>query len=97
FGMVSETIDMDVFRDLAAGFGTVDWRVYSDLLHRLGEHDAEDALAFVKVPTAIVTGDRDILTPPFTAERMHRAIPGSRLVVIKGGTHYTPVEYPAIL
>ncbi len=97
FGMVSDTIDMDVFRDLAAGFKTVDWRVYSDLLHRLGEHDAEDALALVKVPTAIVTGDRDIMTPPSTAEHIHRAIPGSRLVVIRGGTHYTPVEYPAIL
>ena len=31
------------------------------------------------------------------AEHMHQAIPGSRLVVIGGGTHYTPVEYPAIL
>jgi pimeloyl-ACP methyl ester carboxylesterase len=28
---------------------------------------------------------------------MHRAINGSRLVVIEGGTHYTPVEYPAII
>jgi len=97
FGMVSDTIDVEVFREVAAGFKSVDWRVYSDLLHRLGEHDAEDALPLVKMPAAIVTGDRDIMTPPFTAERMHRAIPGSTLVVIKGGTHYTPVEYPAIL
>ena len=66
-------------------------------MHRLGEHDAEDVLARVHVPTSIVTGDRDIMTPPFTAERMHRAIGGSRLVVIRGGTHYTPVEFPAIL
>jgi pimeloyl-ACP methyl ester carboxylesterase len=49
------------------------------------------------VPTTIVTGDRDILTPPSTAELMHQAIAGSRLVTIRGGTHYTPVEYPAIL
>jgi pimeloyl-ACP methyl ester carboxylesterase len=97
FGLVSATIDVEVFRDVAAGFKDIDWRIYSDLLHRLGEHDAEDALALVRVPTAIVTGDKDLMTPPFTAERMHRAIPGSRLVVIRGGTHYTPVEYPAIL
>lgn len=97
FGLVSPTIDVDVFRDVAAGFKDIDWRIYSDLLHRLGEHDAEDALGLVRVPTAIVTGDKDLMTPPFTAERMHRAIPGSRLVVIRGGTHYTPVEYPAIL
>jgi pimeloyl-ACP methyl ester carboxylesterase len=97
FGMVSDTLDMDAFRDVAAGFKTIDWRIYSDLLARLDEHDAEDVLASVDVPTTIVTGDRDILTPPATAERMHLAIASSRLVLIRGGTHYTPVEFPAIL
>lgn len=97
FGMVSDTLDMDAFRDVASGFKTLDWRIYSDLLARLDEHDAEDQLAHVRVPMAIVTGDKDILTPPATAERMHRVVAGSRLVVIRGGTHYTPVEYPAIL
>ncbi len=97
FGMVSDTLDMDAFRDVAAGFKTIDWRIYSGLLEQLDAHDAEDVLAQVRVPTAIVTGDKDIMTPPATAERMHRAIAGSRLVVIRGGTHYTPVEFPAIL
>ncbi len=97
FGMVSQTIDQDAFRDLAAGFRTIDWVVYSDLLDRLNQHDAEDVLPTITAPTAIITGDKDILTPPATAERLHRAITGSRLQVIRGGTHYTPVEYPAIV
>jgi pimeloyl-ACP methyl ester carboxylesterase len=97
FGMVSRTLDEDAFRDVAVGFRTIDWRIYSDLLDRLNQHDAEDVLASITAPTAIITGDKDILTPPATAERIHRAIPGSRLHVIKGGTHYTPVEYPAIV
>ena len=97
FGMVSDRLDLETFRAVAGGFGSIDYRVYSDLLARLGEHDATDALASITVPTAIVTGDRDILTPPSTAEQIHRAIPGSRLCVIRGGTHYTPVEYPAIV
>lgn len=96
-GLVSESIDMDVFRAVAASFVHVDWRIYSDLLSRLDEHDAEDVLPTIGVPVAIVTGDRDLMTPPATAEHMHRRIRGSRLVVIEGGTHYTPVEYPAIL
>jgi pimeloyl-ACP methyl ester carboxylesterase len=97
FGMVSRTLDEDAFRDVAVGFRTIDWRIYSDLLDRLNQHDAEDVLASITAPTAIITGDKDILTPPATAERIHRAIPGSRLHVIKGGTHYTPVEYPAVV
>lgn len=96
-GLVAETIDMDVFRTVASGFTTIDWVIYSDLLSRLDEHDAEDVLATVTVPVTIVTGDKDLMTPPATAEHMHRLIPGSRMVVIKGGTHYTPVEYPAIV
>jgi len=96
-GLVAETIDVDIFRQVAAGFQTVDWRIYSDLLSRLDEHDAEDVLATIDVPVAIATGDRDLMTPPSTAEHMHRAIAGSRLCVIEGGSHYTPVEYPAIL
>ena len=96
-GLVSQTIDMDIFRAVAAGFQTIDWRIYSDLLTRLDEHDAEDVLPTIRVPISIVTGDRDLMTPPSTAEHMHRTIPGSRMVVIEGGTHYTPVEYPAVI
>jgi pimeloyl-ACP methyl ester carboxylesterase len=97
FGMVSKTLDVEAFRDVAEGFKTMDWKNYTDLIEQLGAHDAEDVLPTVDVPTLIITGDRDIITPPFTAERMHRAIGGSRLVVIAGGTHYTPVEFPAVI
>lgn len=96
-GLVSHTIDIEIFRAVAAGFQTIDWAIYSDLLTRLDEHDAEDVLTKITVPVTIVTGDRDLMTPPSTAEHMHRSIKGSRLVVIEGGTHYTPVEYPAVI
>jgi pimeloyl-ACP methyl ester carboxylesterase len=96
-GLVSETIDLEIFRAVAAAFQHVDWRIYTDLRSRLDEHDADALLPAIAVPVAIVTGDRDLITPPATAERIHRTIRGSRLVVIEGGTHYTPVEYPAIV
>lgn len=96
-GLVSATIDVEIFRAVAAGFQHIDWVIYSDLLARLDEHDAEAVLATIVVPLTIVTGDRDLMTPPGTAAHMHRAVPQSKLVVIEGGTHYTPVEYPAIL
>jgi pimeloyl-ACP methyl ester carboxylesterase len=96
-GLVSQTIDIEIFRAVAAGVLHIDWRIYSDLLSRLDEHDAEEVLPRIHVPISIVTGDRDLMTPPSTAEHMHRTIPGSRMIVIEGGTHYTPVEYPAVL
>jgi pimeloyl-ACP methyl ester carboxylesterase len=96
-GLVSRTIDIEIFRAVAAGFQSIDWAIYSDLLNRLDEHDAEEVLARVTVPVTIITGDKDLMTPPATAEHMHRTIRGSRLVVIEGGTHYTPVEYPSVI
>ncbi len=96
-GLVSQTIDLEIFRAVAAGFQNIDWVIYSDLLSRLDEHDAEDVLPAIDIPVTIVTGDKDLMTPPATAEHMHRLIRDSRLVVIKNGTHYTPVEYPAVI
>ena len=96
-GLVSETIDVETFRHVAGGFQTIDWLIYTELMNRLDEHDAEAVLPTIDVPVTIVTGDRDPITPPATAEHIHRLVPGSRLVVIKRGTHYTPVEYPAII
>src|SRR5437773_279508 len=60
-GLVSQTVDIDVFRAVAAGFQQVDWRIYSDLLTRLDEHDAEEVLDRVDIPVAIITGDRDLM------------------------------------
>jgi pimeloyl-ACP methyl ester carboxylesterase len=97
FGLVSPTIDMEVFRIVAAGFQQIDWAIYSDLLARLDEHDAEAVLPTIDVPVAIVTASGDLMTPPATAEHMHRLIRGSRLVMIQGGTHYTPVEAPQVI
>ncbi|CAN5293910.1 hypothetical protein BH11MYX1_BH11MYX1_25840 [soil metagenome] len=97
FGLVSPTIDMEVFRIVAGGFQQIDWAIYSDLLARLDQHDAEAVLPTIDIPTAIVTASGDLMTPPATAEHMHRLIRGSRLVMIQGGTHYTPVEAPRVI
>lgn len=58
------------------------------------EHTAVDVLPTVTVPTLIIAGDRDQLTPVATAERMHRAIAGSRLIVFPGHSHLVQVEKP---
>lgn len=97
FGLVSWDIDEEAMRDVAQDFKTLDFAIYSDTLRLLGEHDARDLLSKLRTPVLIVTGDRDLMTPVFTARKMSRLIHGSRLVVIAGGSHYTPIEYPHII
>lgn len=96
-GFVGRTLDMEVFRAIAEGVAGLDLGLYSDTLAHLGRHDARDVLPKLDLPVLIVTGERDRMTPSFTARSMHRAIRGARLVIIADGTHYTPVEYPEVV
>lgn len=59
--------------------------------------DARPWLEEIACPTLVVVGEEDALTPLPDAEAMHWALPDSRLVVVPGAGHMTPVEQPAVL
>ncbi|MEI2704536.1 MAG: alpha/beta fold hydrolase [Ilumatobacteraceae bacterium] len=52
-----------------------------------------DNLRDVKVPTLIMVGNQDILTPRADSEEMNELIPGSELVVISGAAHGFMIEH----
>lgn len=56
--------------------------------------DSRPTLAQVRVPTFIVVGAQDQLTPPAEAELMAAGIQGSRLVVLDDCGHLPPLELP---
>lgn len=93
-GMVADTLDEEVFVDLAQEYATLDFEAYAETLRYLGGHDAADLLHRIHVPTLVVTGSRDYFTPMETAESMAQTIPDGDLVVVEGGTHYAAAEYP---
>jgi 3-oxoadipate enol-lactonase len=49
-------------------------------------------LGNVAVPTLVMVGSQDILTPVGDSEELVAAIPGARLVVVRGGAHGFMVE-----
>jgi len=51
----------------------------------------------VDVPTTIVQGDADVLSPMDVATTLHRAIPSSSLVAVSGGTHMLPNTHADLL
>ena len=64
-------------------------------LHGLGTRaDSRETLADIQVPTLVVVGEEDVLTPPAEAEAMAAAIAGSRLEVIPRAGHLSNLENP---
>ena len=57
--------------------------------------DSTPTLATIDVPTLVVVGDEDTLTPPAEARSMHEQIRGSRLEVLSTAGHISNLERPA--
>jgi 3-oxoadipate enol-lactonase len=57
--------------------------------------DSESLLpSLADLPTLILVGEDDQLTPPHEARRIVQAIPGAQLEVVSGAAHLPPIEQP---
>ncbi|WP_051503898.1 alpha/beta fold hydrolase [Sphingomonas jaspsi] len=58
--------------------------------------DQRDRAARIAVPTLILCGDEDSITPPSLSEELARLIPQSRLEILNGAGHLANAEQPKI-
>jgi pimeloyl-ACP methyl ester carboxylesterase len=58
-------------------------------------YDRRAEVGHIDVPTLIITGDADRMTPVRHAEFLRDQIPGSQLVVVPGAGHMVMLEQPA--
>lgn len=94
-GIVASSIDVGLTRELVASYVHLDFDVYNTILGTLGDHDAEATLPHLEVPVLVLAGDRDPMTPAWLSKKMAAEIPDAELVIVPGGSHYVPIEYPA--
>ena len=59
--------------------------------------DSTPTLDTISVPTLVIVGEEDVLTPVSDAIAMSSAIRGSRLVTIAGAGHLAPLEAPDVV
>ncbi|MBI2835780.1 MAG: alpha/beta fold hydrolase [Acidobacteria bacterium] len=69
--------------------------VISALAAMLERPDSTPLLEDISVPTLILVGAEDVVTPPALSDAMHRAIARSELVVIPRAGHLSSLEAPA--
>ncbi|HEU4769586.1 MAG TPA: alpha/beta fold hydrolase [Pyrinomonadaceae bacterium] len=64
----------------------------SALLGMAQREDQTEFISTIKVPTLIIAGREDAITPPADSETMHAKITGSRLIVIENAGHVSNLE-----
>lgn len=67
-----------------------------DLIAGAKEQNVSTRLGEIEVPTLIVVGKEDILTPVEHAQFMHEKIPDSELYIIPKAGHAAPLERPGL-
>ena len=96
-GLMADTFAPELYREVLGDFQSLDFDVYFRLLAALGRHDAEAVLAAVSAPTLVISGTRDLITPPRLARRLAQGIAGAEYFALPAGSHYAAAEYPELV
>lgn len=80
---------LDVTRQL---FRATPSQVRIDALRALRQEDLRERLEKVEVPTAVLTGRWDVLTPPWQGRELARALPSARFELLPDVGHMLPLE-----
>ena len=67
------------------------------LLAMAGRTDTTGNIPKIKLPTLIICGSEDKLTPPSVMKPMAEQIPNSEFVLVNNAGHMTPIEYPQVI
>jgi pimeloyl-ACP methyl ester carboxylesterase len=93
-GVIGRTVrrsDMVLTRDL---FVACPPEARSGWLRAMQGMDLRKGIAGIDVPTTVMIGTRDTLTPPSLAAELVDTIPGASLVELRGYGHMLPLEAP---
>jgi 3-oxoadipate enol-lactonase len=81
-------------REVVETMAAIDPWVYRVGAEAVWLADQRDRASAISVPTLIIVGDEDGITPPSLSEELKQLIPGSRLEVIAASGHLANAEQP---
>lgn len=83
--------DIEVY---ARGVARMDLRTFLILFEEMMKFDGEEILPLVRVPTLIISGEKDNVTPQKFQYEFHHKIAGSEFVLVPYGSHCTQLDFP---
>ena len=81
-----------VIEHVARISGRAPLEVWADGLVAIMEMDLRHAIEHVRVPSLVIVGDVDRVTPPASALALKNALPDAEMVVLKGAGHLAMME-----
>jgi pimeloyl-ACP methyl ester carboxylesterase len=74
-----------------------DPEVFLTLLENYDRYDATTWLHQIRVPTLLLAGKLDLITPLSNQRLLHQLIPGSQLEIIPNGSHCIQLDLPELI
>ncbi len=93
----AELVRLEDFMPYLEHIARVDLPLFIEMLAHAGRHSAREVLPTIDVPTLVVAGDRDNMTPRALSEEMASLVSGSKLLIVEGGSHTAPIERPHLV
>ena len=90
-------IRLTQFKDIemyGRGVSRLELIYFFELFDQLLKFDGTSVLPNVEVPTLVIAGDRDMLTPTSFQREMHEQIKGSEFLLIPYGSHCSQLDFP---
>lgn len=82
--------------EVVATMATIDPAAYRLGAAAVWLADQRDRAARIGVPTLMLCGDEDSITPPSLSEELVRLVPQSRLEIVNGAGHLANIEQPLL-
>ena len=94
-GALMASEDRDIRADVIDTMGRIDPAAYRVGARAVWQADQRERAAAICVPTLIICGDQDAITPPALSEELAALIPGARLHIMRGASHLANLDNPA--
>lgn len=75
----------------------LDPAIFLALIESYRKYDATSWLHNIAVPTLIIAGENDKITPILEQELLHQLIPGSQMSIIRHGSHCPQMDLPELV
>ncbi len=86
--------DIEIY---ARGISSMDLDAFLRMFEYMMKYDGQSVLERIQVPTLVIGGSQDSVTPKKFQDELHRRIKGSQFLMVPYGSHCTQLDMPELV